>query len=309
MNKVAIVGHKNPDTDSVVSAIAVQEFFTKVLGKESKAYRAGMLNNETKFILEKFEVETPELISRVGEDESVALVDHNENSQVFDGLDYNKVDYIIDHHKLSIVTEKPIYCRMAPLGSTSSLIAQLFFEEGLKPTEKTAKLLVAGILSDTLKMTSPTTTQEDKELVEKLNDVAKLNIDEFVSEMFKAKSSLEGISTEDIITLDYKNFEMGEHKVGIGTWETTAPESVNVKKSELMQALVAKKADQKLDYIFFMVVDILQQNCQLYIIGEDEKVLAEKVFSGKLENDMMFLPGVVSRKKQVVVPLTEELSR
>ena len=127
--------------------------------------------------------------------------------------------------------------------------------------------------------------------------------------MFKAKSSLEGVSTEDIITLDYKNFEMGTKKVGIATWETTFPESVNVKKSEIMQALVAKKAAQKLDYIFFMVVDILQQFCQLYVIGEQEKVLAEKVFSKKENAGIIELPGVVSRKKQIVPQLTEELSK
>ena len=309
MAKVIIVGHKNPDTDSIVSAIAAQEFFSVALGKTAQAYRAGQLNNETKFILEKFAVEVPALVASVGEGESVALVDHNEAGQTFEGLDYNKVEYIIDHHKVSIVTDKPIYCRMAPLGSASSIITQLFFAEGLKPTEKTAKLMLAGILSDTLNLTSPTTTQEDKELVVKLNDVAKLNIEEFVSEMFEAKSSLEGISTEDIITLDYKNFEMGKYKVGAGTWETTSPESVNVKKAEIIYALRKKKEDQKLDFIFFMVVDILKQNCELYIIGEEEKALAEKVFGKVADNDSIELPGVVSRKKQIIPQLTEELSK
>ena len=316
MNKIIIVGHKNPDTDSVVSAVAVQEFFAKALGKESKAYRAGVLNNETKFILEKFGVETPELISAVAEGDSVALVDHNEAGQTFDGLDYGSVDYIIDHHKLSVVTEKPIYCRVEPIGSTASLIAKMFFEKSVEISEVSAKLLLAGILSDTLNLMSPTTTQEDKDLVTKLNDIAKLDVEEFVAEMFKAKSSLEGISLQDIITLDYKDFEMGEHKVGVGTWETTFPQSVNEKKAEIMGALTQKKLDAKLDYIFFMVVDILKQNCELYIVGEGEKVLAERVFGGKTEDlptgqagGMMVLPGVVSRKKQIVPQLTEELSK
>jgi manganese-dependent inorganic pyrophosphatase len=198
---------------------------------------------------------------------------------------------------------------MAPFGSTSSIIAQLFFVKGFEPSDKVAKLLVCGILSDTLNLTSPTTTQEDRKLLEKLNDVAKLDIEEFVAEMFKAKSSLEGISTQDIITLDYKNFEMGTKKVGIATWETTFPESVNVKKNEIMEALVAKKNAQKLDYVFFMVVDILKQFCQLYIIGKEEKALAEKVFSKKEIEGILELPGVVSRKKQIVPQLTEELSK
>lgn len=309
MAKIVVVGHKNPDSDSIISAIAAQEFFSKALGEDAQAFRAGEVNNETKFILEKFAVEIPVLISSNQEIESVALVDHNETSQVFDGLDFGKVAYIIDHHKVSIVTEKPIFCRMAPLGSTSSIIAQLFFEEGLKPTEKTAKLLVAGILSDTLKLTSPTTTDEDKKLVEKLNDVAGLDIEEFAAEMFKAKSKLEGIATQDIITLDYKNFEMGKYKVGVGTWETTSPESVNEKKAEIIYALREKKEVDKLDYIFFMVVDILNQHCQLYIVGEEEKTLAEKVFGKQADNDAIALPGVVSRKKQIIPQLTEELSK
>ena len=309
MNKIIIVGHKNPDTDSIVSAIAAQEFFTKVLGKESKAYRAGVINNETKFILEKVGIEIPEQITTVGENDSVALVDHNEAGQTFDGLNYGNIDYIFDHHKLSIVTEKPIFCRMEPIGSTSSLVAKMFFERGAEISEACAKLLLAGILSDTLNLTSPTTTQEDKELAEKLNNIAKLNIEEFVGEMFDAKSNLEGISLQDIITLDYKTFEMGKYNVGIGTWETTNPQSVNVKKQQILQALVEKKNTDKVDHMFFMVVDIIKGNCQLYIISEAEKVLAEKVFGGIVEEEIMFLPGVVSRKKQIVLPLAEELSK
>ncbi|EKE11958.1 MAG: Manganese-dependent inorganic pyrophosphatase [uncultured bacterium] len=309
MNKVIIVGHKNPDTDSIVSAIVAEEFFSRALGKNAKAYRAGMINNETKFVLENIGAEIPEMISEINDGDSVALVDHNQISQVFEGLDYSSVDFIIDHHNLNVQTEKPIFCRMAPLGSTSSVIAQLFFEDGLKPSEKAAKLLISGILSDTLNLTSPTTTEEDKNLVGKLNEIAQLDIDAFASEMFKAKSSLEGISIDDVINLDYKIFEMGKYKVGIGTWETTLPESVNVKKDEISKALVVKKEAEKMDFMFFMVVDILQQNCQLYLVGNEEKNLAEKVFGGKVENDMMSLPGVVSRKKQIVPQLTQELSK
>lgn len=309
MNKIVIIGHKNPDTDSIVSAIGAQEFFVKVLGKDAKAYRAGGLNNETKFVLEKFGVETPEMVPSLEEGDSVVLVDHNETSQVFDGLDYAAVNCIIDHHKLSVNTEKPIYCVTEPIGSTSSLVAKMFFDKSVEMSELNAKILLSGVLSDTLNLTSPTTTDEDKKLVEKLNAIAKLDIEEFVAEMFKAKSSLEGISIEEIISLDYKNFEMGTKQVGIGTWETTNPESVNEKRAEIMQALASKKEAEKLDHIFFMVVDIIKQNCELYLVGESEKSLAEKVFAGKIENEAMILPGVVSRKKQIVPQLTEELSK
>jgi manganese-dependent inorganic pyrophosphatase len=308
MKKVIIVGHKNPDTDSIISAIAAQELFSN-LGFEAQARRAGEVNNETKFILKKLDIVMPDLVTALQEDETVMLVDHNEESQVFDQLDYNKVSHIIDHHKLAVKTEVPIFCRVESIGSTSSLIAKMFFERGIELSQKTAQLLMSGILSDTLNLTSPTTTVEDKELLEKLNEIAELNIDVFVTEMFEAKSSLDGISVEDIIRIDYKSFEMGEYNVGVGTWETTMPESVSTKKAEIIQALIREKEAVKLDYVFFMVVDILKQNCQLYLVGEKEQELAVKVFAGKINDDEMFLPGVVSRKKQIVPQLTEMLSK
>lgn len=309
MSKIVVIGHKNPDTDSIVSAIAAQEYFEKVLGKESKAYRAGVLNNEIKFILEKWGAQSPAEINSEVEIESVCLVDHNEVSQIAEGIDFSKVDFVIDHHKVAITTDKQIFARIEPIGSTSTLVAKMFFEKSVNPSDVAVKILLSGILSDTLNFTSPTTTQEDKEIANRLNEIAKLDIENYVQEMFKAKSSLEGISTQDITTLDYKEFEMGSKKVGVGTWETTLPESVNERKEEIFQILAKRKESDGLDYIYFMVVDIIAGNCQLYIISEAERVLAEKVFGGKEENGIMFLEGVVSRKKQIVAPLTEELSK
>lgn len=308
MNKVIVIGHKNPDTDSIVSAIAGAEYLEKVLGKNAKAYRAGVLNNETKFILEKWGVEIPEEMNSSVEAESICLVDHNEVSQLAEGIDQGNVDFVIDHHKVAITTEKPIFMRLETIGSTSTLLAKMFFEKGISLSDNMAKLLLSGILSDTLNFTSPTTTQDDKDMALKLNETAKLEMESYVGEMFKAKSSLEGISTEEIITLDYKEFEMGAKKVGVGTWETTLPESVNERKEEIFQILAQRKVSEKLDYIFFMVVDIIAGNCQLYIISDEEKALAEKVFGKSVENGIMFLEGVVSRKKQIVPPLTEALS-
>lgn len=127
--------------------------------------------------------------------------------------------------------------------------------------------------------------------------------------MFEAKSSLEGISTDDIINIDYKIFEMGRNKVGIGTWETTNPSAVSKKKEEIIDLLNKKKQAEQLDYLYFMIVDIIRQNCQLYIIGETEKLLAEKVFGGKTLNSTMNLKGIVSRKKQIAPPLNQELTK
>ncbi len=309
MNKIVIIGHKNPDSDSIISAIVGVEFFSKAFGKEAVACRAGELNNETKHILEKLSVETPELVGSLNEDVVVALVDHNEAGQISDLIKMDNICYIIDHHKLSVKTEKPIWFISQPIGSTSSLFAKMFFEKCLEISQTGSKLLFAGVLSDTLNLTSPTTTDEDRELAIRLNETAKIEIETFVTEMFEAKSNLEGISVGEIINMDYKVFEMGELKVGIAAWETTSPQGVNEKRDAIFKELVAKKEAEKIDRLFFMVVDIIKQNCQLYLIDEEEKALAEKVFGGEIKDGMMVLPGVVSRKKQVVPQLTEELNK
>lgn len=307
MTKLSVVGHKNPDTDSIVSALSAVEYFKKVHGIQAQAFRAGEPNNEAKFIFRKFGVEMPEIIKKA--EGKVALVDHNETTQTFDGLDFDQVEYILDHHKMSVKTERPIFVRMEPIGSTSSLIGKLMISLGKDISEQTAKLLLAGILSDTLNFTSPTTTEKDKEIAAKLNEIAKINIESFVSEMFEAKSSLDGISIEEIITLDYKVFELGGKKIGVGTWETTGPESVNSKKVEIMEALKSEKEKNNLDFILFMVVDILKQVSYMYVVSESEKELAEKVFKVEAVDGLMELPGVVSRKKQVMPPLTQELEK
>lgn len=306
--KTIVIGHKNPDTDSIVSSIVAADYLKNVTKQEAVPNRAGNLNNETKFVLTKFKIAVPSLFRGVKGKDRVTLVDHNETSQIAENLSFSQVERIIDHHKVQVATETPISCRMEPIGSTSSLLFKMYQEAGKKISPTNAKLMLAGVLSDTLNLTSPTTTEEDKKIVKELNKIAKLNISEFVKEMFAAKSSLKGISIKDIISLDYKIFEMGKNRVGIGTWETTNPEVVNEKKEEIVKALGEKKQSEKLDYIFFMVVDIIKQNCFMYIITEKEKALAEKVFKGKVANDLMILSGVVSRKKQIVPPLTEELS-
>lgn len=310
MSKIIITGHKNPDTDSIVSAVIAQDLFAKDFpGSAVEAVRAGEANNETKFIFKSFGIELPKILKKVNEKDSFIMVDFNEMSQAAPGLSFSQVVKIVDHHKVSIETEVPISCRIEPVGSTSSLLAKIYLEAGKKISPKIAKLMLAGILSDTLNLTSPTTSVWDKKIVKDLNKIAKLDLKKFVAELFAAKSSLAGISLNTIITQDYKAFEIGKHKIGIGTWETTNPESVNVAKEKIMALLQDKKKKDGLDYILFMIVDILKQNCVMYAISEEEKGLIEKVFKSKVNESETILKGVVSRKKQIVPPITAELSK
>ena len=174
-------------------------------------------------------------------------------------------------------------------------------------TQEVACLMASAIISDTLFLNSPTTTDEDRTVLEELNKIAELDLEYYSMKMFKAKSSLEGIETSEIIEKDYKFFEMGKSKVGIGVWETVAPETVNEKKAEILEALKNKKQKDGLDYLFFGVVDIIKENTYLYLVGDEETNLAKEIFKGNLEDNVMFAEHIVSRKKQIVPQLKEKL--
>lgn len=309
MNESIILSHKNPDTDSIAASLVLENYLKNVLKSKAKAYRVGEINNETKFVLDQFKISAPPVLDSVSEDASIILVDHNNPEEAMDNLDLSKVKKIVDHHKLTLQTAEPIFCLIEPVGSTNTILSKLYRQAGEKITDKMAKLMVAGILSDTLNLTGPTTTEDDKKTVESLNKIAKIKTGEFTQKMFEAKSDITGLSAKDIVEKDYKLFEMGTNKIGIGAWETLKTDSILKIKEQIISELKNKKAAEKLDYIFFLLVDIMKQNSIMFIIGEPEKTLVEKLFGGKTENNEIFLKGIVSRKKQVVPPLMNELTK
>ncbi len=301
--KTIVIGHKNPDTDSVLSAILVSKFSKKILGFEAEARVAGSLNNETKYILGLAGETKPKMIKKIT-NESVVLVDTTEPSQVIEGLTEDNLAGIIDHHNLGgLKTSKAVYTRIENIGCVCSLVYKICKEKGIKIDKKAATLMMAGIISDTLNLTSPTTTAEDKTFLRELAGIAKADVKQFATKQFEAKSSLKGISLDKVVESDYKEFEMGGKKVGIGVWETTNPESVNASAEKIMQLLQVKKVNEKIDYILFGVVDILKNDSYCYIIGEPEKSLVKTVFGVETKDGMALLKGVVSRKKQMVPPL------
>ncbi len=309
LNRVIVIGHKNPDTDSIVSSIVAQKFFEKTEKIKTKAFRAGSLNNETRFILNKFKVNSPELLKKIKLTDEIILVDHNEKTQIAEAINFSQVIKIIDHHKVFIQTEKPLSMRVEPLGSTASLLAKMYQEAKKKLSKLEASLLLSGIISDTLNLVSPTTTTEDKKIVRELNKIAKLNLKQLVKEMFLAKSSLQGLSIEDIISQDYKQFQMEGNKVGIGVWETASPKLVEEKQAEIFKKLKIKKQKEKLSYLFFFVVDIIKQFSVAYIIREEEAQIVQKAFGGKVKNNLLTIKNVVSRKKQIVPQIEEILKK
>lgn len=309
MAKTIIIGHRNPDTDTVVSAIAAAEYLKAVWKIDTQAARSGELNNETRFILKAFSAEAPVSFKKLKKGEKAILVDHNEAGQRPEGIETEALAGIIDHHKLSLETQVPVFVRVEPVGSTSAIIAKMHRESGRKISSKVAKLLLAGILSDTLGLAGPTATDEDRKAVKELNGIAKLDLKVFIKDMFAAKSSLKGISTETLVTQDYKLFEMGGKKVGIGVWETTDPKSVEARKGEIVGLLEARKSKEKAELIFFFVVDIVKQESFLYAVSKDEMKAAEAAFGRKAEGDTLRLPGIASRKKQMVPMLERRLAK
>ena len=305
-NKTISIGHKNPDTDSALAAILISRFGKKIFGLDVEAVTAGSVNNETEYILNLLKIKKPRILKKI-KNENVVLVDTTEPSQIIDGLTEENLTAVIDHHNLGgLKSVKPIYARIEPIGCTGSVIYKILREKNIKIDKTSAILIIAGIISDTLNFHSPSATKEDKKILKELNKIAKLDIKKFVGNLFAAKSSLKRIFVKDIISKDYKKFEMGKSKVGIGVWETTNPESANLQKDKIIKALVAKKAKEKMDYLFFAVVDIIKNNSYLYIIGDKEEVLAKSVF-GIAKNSIVFLKNIVSRKKQLVPPLMNEL--
>jgi len=312
--EIIVIGHKNPDTDSVVSALLFADFLNKTekpllgfTGYQAIPGRAGELNKETEFVFDYFEKTPPPLIESV-KGKKVVLVDHGEYEQSPRGIEQSNLVGVLDHHKMGgIKTAEPIFYRAEPIGSTSTIIARMFLESNISLDEKSSGLLLAGILSDTLKLTSPTTTREDRKTASKLTEIAGENIEELTSKMFEAKSDISGISPEELISKDYKEYEAGDKKMGIGVWETTAPQKVIEKKEKLMAALKKLKEKKEIPFMFFVVVDILEGNSTMFLVGEDEKEAASKAFKKELDNNLLFLEGVVSRKKQIVPPLTKSL--
>ena len=301
--KTIVIGHKNPDTDSVLSAILVSKFSKKILGIEAEARIAGDVNNETKFVLNLTGETKPKLAKKIA-GENVVLVDTMESEQIIEGLAEENLVGIIDHHKLGgLKTFGPIYCRIEPLGCTCSIVYKILKEKGVKVDKKSAIMMASGIISDTLNLTSPTTTSEDKVYLKELLKIASFDAKKFVAELFEAKSSLKGISLDKVVECDYKEFEMGGRKVGIGVWETTNPESVNASAAKIMKLLEEKKTKEGLDYVLFGVVDILKNNSYCYIISEAEAELVKSVFGASSKDGVALLKGIVSRKKQMVPPM------
>lgn len=307
MEKIYIVGHKNPDTDSICAPIAYAEYLKKK-GKKAIAVRTGEINPETKFVLNYFRIKAPKFLKDVT-GKKVILLDHNEKAQSPGNIERAKILEVIDHHKINFEIPEPIYFLIEPVGSTSTLIAKKFFaDKKVKMSKKIAGLLLSAILSDTVVFRSPTTTKEDVETAKKLAKIAKIkSLENFGIEIKKKKATLKELSAKEILKSDFKIFDFSGKKVGIGQVETCDSKEVKERKNELIRNFRKILKKEKFNLLILMATDIIKIGTEILAVGKTEYL--EKAFGKKVKDNSLYLKGVLSRKKEIVPPLMKAFSK
>jgi manganese-dependent inorganic pyrophosphatase len=309
MEKVLVFGHKNPDTDTICSAIAYAELKNK-LGQNAEPVRLGEVNGETQYALDYFKKDAPRLVEKVaGEAKEVILVDHNERQQSADDITEVRVLEVIDHHRIAnFETSDPVYYRAEPVGCTATILNKLYKEKGVQIEKETAGLMLSAIISDSLLFKSPTCTQEDVDAAKELAEIAGVDANTYGLDMLKAGADLSDKSVAQLISLDAKEFQMGSSKVEIAQVNAVDTNDVLVHKAEIEAALSNVIADKGLDLFLFVVTDILTNDSVALAIGNETNKV-EQAFGVKLDNNQATLKGVVSRKKQIVPVLTEAFTK
>ncbi|WP_449620180.1 manganese-dependent inorganic pyrophosphatase [Robertmurraya sp. Marseille-Q9965] len=304
MEKVLVFGHKNPDTDTICSAIAYADLKNK-LGWNAEPIRLGELNGETEYALKTFNFEAPRLVQAVAaEAKEVILVDHNERQQSADDIDQVKVLEVIDHHRIAnFETSDPLYYRAEPVGCTATILKKIYKENGIEIEKNIAGLMLSAIISDSLLFKSPTCTNEDVEAARELAEIAGVDADSYGLEMLKAGADLRDKTIEQLISLDAKEFQMGNSKVEVAQVNAVDIQDVLSRQGELEGALQKVIDEKNLDLFVFVVTDILNSDSTALALGRAANAV-EEAYNVKLENNTALLKGVVSRKKQIVPVLT-----
>ena len=292
MSKVIVIGHKSPDTDSIVAAISYSNL-KRELGMD--AYRAGELNKESKFALDYFGVEAPEFIDHVEAGQQVILVDHNESKQCVDGIKDAEVIELVDHHRIGdFETASPIFILFCPVGCVNTIIYNLYKLNNVKPSRAMAGMMLSAIISDTVLFRSPTTTDKDREAVKELAELAGVNYEEYGMEMLKAGADISDYPAEKLAGNDTKEFESAGKVFTVGQISVMDVEPINAKKADIMAALEKNRAAHNYVASYLMVTNILTEDTYLWFT-DGAKDVAEKAFNKNAEDNCQRLCPVRSR--------------
>jgi len=302
-----VFGHKNPDTDSVCAAIALADL-KKKLGEDIAPAVQGELNPESKFVLDKFGVAAPAVVtSYAGKD--VYLVDHSDLTQSPDDLKQANILGIVDHHKLGdVTTGQPLECWIWPVGCTCTVISRMYKYLGVEIPKDIAGIMLCAILSDTVIFKSATCTDEDKAVCAELSEICgESNLEALGIEMFKVKSAVEGTPIRELVFRDYKDFNMSGKGVGVGQLELVDLSIVDGIKADLEKDIRDLKAEKGHHSVLLMLTDIMKEGTELLVASDDESVV-EKAFGVAPKDGKAWLPGIMSRKKQIVPDLEKAFS-
>lgn len=307
MSKILVFGHQNPDTDAIASSYGFDYLSQKAFGLDTEVVALGTPNEETAFALDYFGVEAPRVVESAKAEgaEQVILTDHNEFQQSIADIREVEVYGVVDHHRVAnFETANPLYMRVEPVGSASSIVYRMFKENGIDVPKAIAGMLLSGLISDTLLLKSPTTHMSDHRVAEELAELAEVNLEAYGMSLLKAGTNLASKSEAELIDIDAKTFELNGNAVRVAQVNTVDISEV-LERQEAIEAAIkdAMAAEGYSDFVL-MVTDIVNSNSEILAIGANlDKV--EAAFNFTLENNHAFLAGAVSRKKQVVPQLTE----
>ena len=306
-DKVLIFGHRSPDTDSITSAIVMENLERKLGNENAKAVRTGDINKETKYVLNFLGIEEPELVETVADGQEVILVDHNEATQSIGNIENAKILKVVDHHSMNFIAPYQIYYRAEPVGCTQTVLYKMYKENDVEIDKNIATLMLSAIASDTLVLKSPTTTEADKKAVHELEKISGLDISTFGVDMLKAGTDISDFTPEQVINIDSKLFEQGNKKFRIAQVNTADLDSVFKNQSYFEQAINEDIKKENLDFYVFAATDIINSNSKIISLGNDAPVV-EKAFGIPVDNHTAMLENVVSRKKQMLPPILNALN-
>nr|WP_170538050.1 manganese-dependent inorganic pyrophosphatase [Ruegeria arenilitoris] len=297
-----VFGHKSPDTDSTGSPILWAWYLNEVKGEKAEAVLLGEPNTEAAFMLQRWDLPKPRIIEDVETDAPVVIVDTNNPAELPANVNNADIRAIIDHHKLvgGLETKGPIDITVRPLACTATIMIDLMGDDAAKMPEAVKGAALTCILSDTLEFRSPTTTAHDREVAEKLAAELGLDVSAYAADMFAAKSDVSSFSDAELIRMDSKEYEVDGTKFRVSVLETTAPGVVLDRKDSLAQSMVEVAKEDGVDQVLLFVVDILNEEATLLVPNDLVKSVAEKSFGASVSGDTVVLPGIMSRKKQII---------
>lgn len=304
MDKTYVFGHKSPDTDTITSSLVMTNLEHELGNENAVACRLGNINKETEYVLNYLDIEAPELIEKIDDGSDVILVDHNSPKESIDNLNEVNIKKVVDHHKIAFETSYPLFVRVEPVGCTETILYKLYQENNVEISKEIASLMLSAIISDTLLLKSPTTTEDDIQAVKELSEIAGLNYEEYGLDMLKAGTDLSDFSIDEILKLDAKQLDFKDVRSIVNQVNTASISDVMEMKDKLEEGINKIIDDENLDLYMLLITDIINSNSQVIVLGKDAS-LVEKAYGVKLEDNTALLEGVVSRKKQVVPIMTE----